>query len=659
MTIALAEHSRITSSRITALKTNWRIFVRIVRLLRPHRAGAIATTLCLLLSTGFALIVPWLLAWVVDTGVQRGHVGDLFLAAGAVLVTSALRGAFAFGQGYLSQKVSQLVAYDLRKQLYDHMQTLSFSFHDASETGQLMSRLTADIEAVRNSLPLGFLRVIIVVVTFGAVAVILAALDWQLALVILLCVPVLIVLATNVARRLRPLWAGVQNETGALSTVMQESLNGRRVVMTFAREDYEISKFDKKNRELRDLNLAALRTSAWNQPLMLLALNVVTVLTLWVGGASVIGHHLSLGVLVAVTQYALLLGTPVRSFGFMVTWLMRGLSGAARIFEVLDTQPVIQDEPHAIALDDIAGHVRFEHVSFTYAEGAEVLHDIVIDAAPGKVIALLGATGSGKSTLLNLLPRFYDVTRGRVTVDGHDVRDLRYLSLRGHIGFVLQDVFLFNATLRENIAFGIPDATEERIIAASKVARLHEFALSLPDGYETWVGERGVTLSGGQKQRVAIARTILRDPRILILDDSTSSVDMETEFLIQEALEVVMRGRTTFVVASRLRTVKRADEILVLERGRIIERGTHESLLAKHGAYRRLYDVQLREQEEFEEQALVSRLTALPAPPSASLAIDDEPSSRDETQVEVRLPAPPDTDELAGRSRRRIAQEGA
>ena len=643
MTIAIAERSPASSTRIQALKANWRIFVRIVHLLRPHRASAIATTLCLLLSTGFALIVPWLLAWVVDTGVQHGHLSDLLLAAGAVLVTSALRGAFAYGQGYLSQRVSQLVAYDLRKRLYDHMQTLSFSFHDASETGQLMSRLTADIEAVRNSLPLGFLRVMIVVVTFGSVAVILATLDWQLALIILLCVPVLIVLATNVARRLRPLWAGVQNETGSLSTIMQESLNGRRVVMTFAREEHEMAKFDTKNQELRNLNLSALRLSAFNQPLMLLALNVVTVLTLWVGGAAVIQRHLSLGTLVAVTQYALLLGTPVRSFGFMVTWLMRGTAGAARIFEVLDTEPVIQDSPHAIALENPAGHVRFEHVSFAYGEGPEVLRDIVIDAAPGKVVALLGATGSGKSTLLNLLPRFYDVTAGRVTVDGHDVRDLRYLSLRGHIGFVLQDVFLFNATLRENIAFGIPDATEERIIAAAKVARLHEFASALPDGYETWVGERGVTLSGGQKQRVAIARTILRDPRILILDDSTSSVDMETEYLIQEALEVVMRGRTTFVVASRLRTVKRADEILVLERGRIVERGTHESLLAKNGAYRRLYDVQLREQEEFEEQMLADRL---------GVARPDE--EEDDTAMSAL------GDEFTGKLRaRRIAQEGA
>ena len=651
VSIAFSERLPISSSRIQTWKTNWRIFARIIHLLRPYRASSVATSLCLLLSTGFALIVPWLLAWVVDTGVQRGHVGDLLLAAGAVLLTSALRGLFAYGQGYLSQRVSQLVAYDLRKQLYDHMQTLSFSFHDASETGQLMSRLTADIEAVRNSLPLGFLRVVIVVVTFGSVAVILALLDWQLALIILLCVPVLVALATSVARRLRPLWTGVQNETGSLSTIMQESLNGRRVVMTFAREDHEMDKFDRKNRELRDLNLQALRLSAWNQPLMVLALNVVTVLTLWVGGAAVIGRHLSLGTLVAVTQYALLLGTPVRSFGFMVTWLMRGVSGAARIFEVLDTEPVIQDSPNAIALDNPTGHVRFEHVSFAYAEGQEALRDIDIDAAPGKVIALLGATGSGKSTLLNLLPRFYDVTDGRVTVDGHDVRDLRYLSLRAHIGFVLQDVFLFNATLRENIAFGIADATEERIIAAAKVARLHDFATALPDGYDTWVGERGVTLSGGQKQRVAIARTILRNPRILILDDSTSSVDMETEYLIQEALEVVMRGRTTFVVASRLRTVKRADEILVLERGRVIERGTHESLLARNGAYRRLYDVQLREQEEFEEQALAARQAeGLPE------REDDDPTAL----MFGEALAPSALDELArGARSRRATQEGA
>jgi ABC-type multidrug transport system fused ATPase/permease subunit len=599
--------SSSTPSRMDSVRTTWRIFVRIVKLLRPHWVSAIGTNVCLLLTTGFALIVPALLAWVVDVGVRKGNAVGLLLAAGAVLLTSALRGLFAYGQGYLSQQVSQLVAYDLRNQLYQHLQALSFSFHDDAETGQLMSRLTADIEAVRNSLPLGFLRVVVVVVTFGSVSIILGVLDWQLALITLLSVPVLVVLGTNVARRLRPLWAGVQNETGALSTVMQESLNGRRVVMSFAREPYEIDKFDDQNRELRNLNLRAMRTSAWNQPLMVLALNVVTVLAVWIGGVAVIGHHLSLGTLVAVTQYALLLGTPVRSFGFMVTWLMRGVSGAARIFEVLDTEASIDDAPNAIDLIGVQGHVRYEHVSFAYAHGPQVLDDINIDARPGQVIALLGATGSGKTSVLNLLPRFYDVSAGRVTVDGHDVRDVKHLMLRRNIGFVLQDVFLFNATLRDNIAFGVTGATEEQVIAAAKVARLHDFALALPDGYDTWVGERGVTLSGGQKQRVAIARTILADPRILILDDSTSSVDMETEYLIQEALEAVMRGRTSFVVASRLRTVKRADEILVLEGGRIVERGTHDSLLRKNGLYRNLYDVQLREQEEFEAQVMALR----------------------------------------------------
>jgi ATP-binding cassette subfamily B protein len=350
-----------------------------------------------------------------------------------------------------------------------------------------------------------------------------------------------------------------------------------------------------------------MRTSAWNQPLMILVLNVVTVLVIWVGGAAVIGQRISLGTLFAVTQYVLVLATPVRTFGFMVTWFMRGYSGAERLFSILDTEPTIQDAPDAIELQHVNGYVNFEHVSFAYGTGPDVLHDITIDAQPGRVIALLGPTGSGKSTILNLLPRFYDVREGRITVDGHDVRSVTQASLRRNIGFVLQDVFLFNATLRDNIAYGIENATEEQVIAAAKMARIHDFALGLPDGYDTWVGERGVTLSGGQKQRVAIARTLLLNPRILVLDDATSSVDMETEYLIQQALDAVMRGRTTFVVASRLRTVKNADQILVLEKGRIVERGSHDELLALGGAYTRLYDVQLREQEEFEERMLGSQ----------------------------------------------------
>jgi ATP-binding cassette subfamily B protein len=303
----------------------------------------------------------------------------------------------------------------------------------------------------------------------------------------------------------------------------------------------------------------------------------------------------------------LLLGAPVRTFGFMVNWLTRGISSGTRIFEVLDAKPAIADAPDAVALADIQGHVRFEHVYFGYNDERQVLEDINIDAAPGQVVALLGSTGSGKSTILHLVPRFYDTTAGRITIDGVDVRDISLTSLRGNIGLVLQDVFLFNATLRENIAYGVAHASEEAIMAAAKAARVHEFATRLPEGYDTLVGERGVTLSGGQKQRVAIARTLLRDPRILILDDATSSVDMETEYLIQQALDAVMRGRTTFVVASRLRTVKGADQILVLDQGRIVERGTHATLLARGGQYARLYDLQLREQDQVEADTLQGR----------------------------------------------------
>lgn len=589
-------------------KTNLRIYLRITALLRPHWLPTLGALASLGLSTAFALIVPWLLAWVIDTGLQHGQFSILLLATGAIVLTSVLRGLFAYGQGYLSQSISNHVAYDLRNQLYNHLQTLSFSFHDESETGQLMSRLTVDIEAVRNFIPLGLLRALVALVYFGSVSAILFWLDWRLALVTMSCVPILIVLSIQVARRLRPTWLRVQNETGALGTIMQESLSGVRVVKAFAREQFEIEKYGAKNLELRELNMHAMRLSAWNQPLMVLVLNIVTVAIVWIGGVAVIGHQLSLGTLVAVTQYILLLGTPVRSFGYMVTWFMRGLSGGQRIFSVMDTPPAIADAAEAHELEDVQGNVRFESVSFAYGNGREVLHDLDIDAQSGQIIAILGATGSGKSTILHLLPRFYDATSGRILVDGHDVRDVTQASLRRNVGLVLQDVFLFNATLRDNIAYGVASATLEEIIAAAKAARIHDFAESLPDGYDTWVGERGVTLSGGQKQRVAIARTLLLNPRILVLDDSTSSVDMETEYLIQQALDTVMEGRTSFVVATRLRTIKNADQILVLEQGRLVERGTHETLLARNGPYARLYDLQLREQEEFE--ARVQRVHA-------------------------------------------------
>jgi ABC-type multidrug transport system fused ATPase/permease subunit len=593
-----------SSSRRSQFKENWRIYVRLFKLLRPHWVTALESLVCLILATGFSLVVPLLLQWVVNVGISTGHFQDLLWAALAILVTSALRGLFAYGQGNLSQALSSLIAYDVRNQLYEHLQELSFSFHDDSETGQLMSRMTGDIEAVRNFFPMGLTRAILAVVTFVPIIILLFQLDVYLSLITFISIPILLFLSSIALKRFRPLMLASQNGVGELSTIMQESLTGARVVKSFAREDFEIDKFGRKNFELRELNMRAMRLSAWNQPLLVLSLNVITVLVLWVGGIGVIDHNLSLGTLVAVTNYILLLGTPVRTLGFMLNWWVRGLSGGIRIFSVLDIESNLTDAPAAKVLGKVEGRVQFEHVSFAYSNGIEVLHDLTIDAPAGQTIAILGPTGSGKSSMLHLLPRFYDVKGGRVLVDGEDVRDVTQASLRRNIGLVLQDVFLFNATVRENIAYGVAHATDEEVVEAAKAARIHDFILTLPDGYDTWVGERGVTLSGGQKQRVAIARTLLLDPSILVLDDSTSSVDMETEYLIQQALDEVMRGRTTFVVASRLRTIKNADQIVVLERGRIIERGTHETLLRNAGPYAQLYDLQLREQEEFENQML-------------------------------------------------------
>jgi ABC-type multidrug transport system fused ATPase/permease subunit len=605
--MALAPSARGTVTKLPPWRVSWRIYRRIFGLLRPHLGMTLLTVLCVLLATGFALVVPALLAWVIDTGIHQGNLMDLAFAAGGVLVISSLRGLFAYGQGYYSQALAAVVAYDLRNKVYAHLQRLSFDFHDDSETGQLMARMTVDIESIRQFIPLGFVRVITSVLTFGGVIAILAQISWPMTLLALFSLPIIAVLAFQVARKLGPMWRNVQNETGDLSTVMQESLSGRRVVMSFAREAYESRKYMLSNRRLRDVQMDAMRTSAWNQPLMVFVVNAITVLALGIGGVAVIEHQMTLGDLFAVTQYILLLGTPVRAFGYMMNWLLRTLASGQRIFDVLDAQPSIADAPNAVMLENVAGHVRFEDVSFTYKNGRAVLHDISLDAQPGQVVAILGATGSGKSTLLSLLPRFYDVTSGRITVDGYDVRDIKLTSLRRNIGMVLQDVFLFNATIRENIALGVAGATDEQVIAAAKVARLHDFIMALPDGYDTWVGERGVTLSGGQKQRLAIARTLLLDPRILVLDDSTSSVDMETEYLIHAALDAVMEGRTSFVVASRLRTIKHADQIIVLDQGRIVERGTHAQLLAAGGTYARLYDLQLREQEESETRRLKER----------------------------------------------------
>jgi ATP-binding cassette subfamily B protein len=397
----------------------------------------------------------------------------------------------------------------------------------------------------------------------------------------------------------------VQQQFAVVSAVLQENITGVRVVKAFAREGYEIEKFAGENRVLMQRNLKAMRAWALVSPLLSLIAGIGSLLVLWFGGRAVIRGELSIGTLVAFNAYLAMLTQPLRQLGWIISTVSRAVASGERIFELLDARSPVHEKPHAIELPPITGHVRFDHVHLTYHPNLPVLHDITFEARPGQVIALVGPTGGGKTSVVNLLARFYDVTSGHVLVDGYDVRDVTLASLRRHIGIVFQDPFLFAASVAENIACGRPDASMEEIVAAAKAARAHEFIERLEDGYHTVIGERGVNLSGGQRQRLSIARALCMNPRILILDDATASVDMETEHLIQEALHVVMRGRTTFVIAQRLTTVKHADLILVLDGGRIVERGTHDELVRRGCIYAQIYALQLREQEELSRQHML------------------------------------------------------
>lgn len=577
---------------------NVRLFLRLQTFLLPYKGQGALVYLFLLISSAFVMIIPALLGRAVDTIINQGNISVLVLIALGVLAAAILRGIASYGQSYYSQAVSQRVAYDIRNALYDRFQRQSFSFYDQTRTAEMMSRATADVEAVRMLISFALVRIVQVVVLLLMVTSILMTTNWQLALVTLAVLPFIVFRTTQTSRRLRPIWLSVQEGIAALSTVLQENLSGMRVVKAFGREKEESARFERQARVVYARNLEANREQAANTALMTFSVYLAAGIQLWYGGILVIRGVISPGDLTSFLFFLLTITIYVRMVGWLGNMLSRAVAAGERIFEVLDAEPEVQEKPDAISNVATRGHILFNNVAFSYSARAPVLEDITFEAEPGQVIALVGTTGSGKTTLVSLLPRFYDPTRGSVVIDGTDIRDLTLASLRQSIGMVQQDVFLFSATLQDNIAYGKPDATFKEIDAAAKSAQLHDFIQSLPDGYETWVGERGINLSGGQRQRLAIARTLLLDPRILILDDSLSSVDTETEYLIQQALDRVMVGRTTIIVAQRLASVLRADAILVLEDGRIVQRGQHKELLEQPGLYRRIYDLQLRHQDE-------------------------------------------------------------
>jgi ATP-binding cassette subfamily B protein len=431
------------------------------------------------------------------------------------------------------------------------------------------------------------------------VVVAMLLMDWRLALLALIPLPILLVAVIRFGMTVQPQSRHVQDQLGVLSTTMQESLTGIRVVKAFAREPYEFQKFDRDNGIWFRLREGLIRLWGNNWPFFTFLIALSNFLLLFFGGPLALDGTITVGALFAMISYVLMLNGPTQRLGFLVNAAATADASASRVFEIMDTPVTVAEKPDALTLDRPRGQVVFDQVSFGYRDGLRVLQNISFVAQPGQVIALMGPTGSGKSSIINLIPRFYDPAAGRVLVDGVDVRDLSLDDLRGMIGIVLQEPFLFSASIAENIAYGRPDASQDEIVQAARAANAHDFIAGFPHGYETRVGERGVTLSGGQKQRIAIARALLYDPRILILDDSTSSVDTETEYVIQQALQTLMRGRTTFIIAQRLLTLKHADQILVLERGRIVQRGRHEALLAEDGLYRQIYDLQLRDQEQF------------------------------------------------------------
>ena len=582
----------------------------------PYKRRLVLVYVSLVGSTLLSLAIPRILGRTIDTALEKGQSSDLTLLALLVVAVALARGALSYGEGYLAEFVSQHVAYDIRHAFLARLQSLSFAFHDRQKTGDLMSRATSDVESIRWFVSFGLIFSLHILVLVVGVAVLLMTTHLSLGLISLAAVPVAAFIAIRMSLRFTRLWRDVQAETGRMTTLLQENLSGMRVVKAFGGEDYEKGKFGESAYALADKSFTVNRLLATNGSLLNLLFALVTALVIWYGGSQIIDVRLTAG---EVTEFVLYLGLlvfPIRMSGWVVNSCARAASAGERIFQVLDARSTVEERQNAISLGRARGEVAFEGVSFSYSLppanentgngvdalrsdhltrelGKSGLRNINLKVLPGQKVAMLGAPGSGKTSMVNLIPRFYDVTGGKVTIDGFDVREITLESCRSNVGVVFQDVFLFMATIRENVSYGVTGATDEQVVAAARSAHIHDFIMGLPDGYDSLVGERGVTLSGGQRQRMAIARTLLLDPPILVLDDSTSSVDAETEYIIQDALAKVMKGRTTFIIAHRVSSVRRADLILVMKDGEIGEMGTHQQLLSQKGLYDEIYRLQL------------------------------------------------------------------
>ena len=575
------------------------IIKRLAGMLKPYRkvvAAALGLQLLVILSR---MLTPFITRDIVNDVIPTQNLVKLGPLCAELLALVIMRAVSTYVRSLMLERVSQNVTYDLRTGLYRHLQELPYTFYDHHRIGEIMSRMTGDIEGVRNLISSGLITVFDNALNFVGALIFMSIMSWKLMLALLIFAPLVALTAWQFNKRIRPAFVNIREQNAVLNTTTQENLAGVRVVKAFTREDYESERFKTENQKLLGMNLEATRIWSIFVPLMELLSSLCTPVMLLVGGVLLVNRQIDIGTLVAVNGYVWLIINPMRALSGIINMVVQAITSAEKLFYYQDFGSVIREKADAKEPEKFEGHVEFDHVTFSYG-GADVLRDITFEAKPGQTIAVMGATGTGKSSLVSLIGRFYDVKKGSVRVDGIDVRDQKLKPLRRSMGYVMQETFLFSDTLTDNIRFGRPEASQEQVERAARVAQADEFIRKMPDGYETIVGERGMDLSGGQKQRVAIARAVLNDPSILIMDDSTSAVDMETEYLIQQDLKEVLKNRTTFIIAHRISSVKNADMILVLDHeGRIAERGTHQQLLDMKGIYYGMVQDQYRDFDQF------------------------------------------------------------